>query len=63
VTRRHENMATVVNNPPKSNFTPEEEKRIQEALQEYAAREREAMVQAEIQNRIIEAQKNRRYPA
>jgi hypothetical protein len=35
-----------------SSFTPEEEKRIQREVEEYRKRDREAIIQAEIQNRI-----------
>lgn len=43
----------------KPKFTPEEEARIQAAVEEYQRREREEMIQTEIRNRIIEANRGK----
>lgn len=40
-------------NNPEIKFTPEEEERIQKAVEEYHRKERELMIEAEIRNRII----------
>lgn len=38
-------------------FSPEEEKRIQEAIKEYNERIRQAEIDAEIRNRILDAER------
>jgi len=40
------------------NFTEEEEKRIQEEVEAYNKKVREAQIEAEINNRIFEVQRN-----
>ncbi len=43
----------------KSKFTPEEEKRIQAAVDAQKQKEREALIEAEIRNRILDAQRGK----